>query len=132
MAVTVPENWQNYVGNGGRTWARTKDPLIKSQLLYQLSYASMTWPVWWRFGEAPAPSGGGQLAVVPQVANPFLHLRHFFSHQRSARRFWRSIDIRMPMQSSTVICAELPKLTRGRGMPTTGARPITIARLIAT
>jgi hypothetical protein len=25
---------------GGRTWARTKDPLIKSQLLYQLSYAS--------------------------------------------------------------------------------------------
>ena len=24
---------------GGRTWARTKDPLIKSQLLYQLSYA---------------------------------------------------------------------------------------------
>ena len=27
--------------NGGRTWARTKDPLIKSQLLYQLSYASM-------------------------------------------------------------------------------------------
>ncbi len=28
-------------GNGGRTWARTKDPLIKSQLLYQLSYASI-------------------------------------------------------------------------------------------
>src|ERR1700754_3094451 len=27
-------------GDGGRTWARTKDPLIKSQLLYQLSYAS--------------------------------------------------------------------------------------------
>ena len=27
--------------NGGRTWARTKDPLIKSQLLYQLSYASV-------------------------------------------------------------------------------------------
>ena len=27
--------------NGGRTWARTKDPLIKSQLLYQLSYASI-------------------------------------------------------------------------------------------
>ena len=30
------------VENGGRTWARTKDPLIKSQLLYQLSYASVT------------------------------------------------------------------------------------------
>jgi hypothetical protein len=28
--------------DGGRTWARTKDPLIKSQLLYQLSYASVT------------------------------------------------------------------------------------------
>ena len=27
--------------SGGRTWARTKDPLIKSQLLYQLSYASI-------------------------------------------------------------------------------------------
>jgi hypothetical protein len=27
---------------GGRTWARTKDPLIKSQLLYQLSYASIS------------------------------------------------------------------------------------------
>ena len=24
---------------GGRTWTRTTDPLIKSQLLYQLSYA---------------------------------------------------------------------------------------------
>ncbi len=32
-------------GDGGRTWARTKDPLIKSQLLYQLSYASIpNWP----------------------------------------------------------------------------------------
>ena len=26
---------------GGRTWVRTRDPLIKSQLLYQLSYASV-------------------------------------------------------------------------------------------
>ena len=37
--------------NGGRTWARTKDPLIKSQLLYQLSYASIreVWRgAWWR------------------------------------------------------------------------------------
>ena len=33
---------QQEEGGGGRTWARTKDPLIKSQLLYQLSYASMT------------------------------------------------------------------------------------------
>ena len=29
------------IEGGGRTWARTKDPLIKSQLLYQLSYASI-------------------------------------------------------------------------------------------
>ena len=29
------------IEGGGRTWARTKDPLIKSQLLYQLSYASV-------------------------------------------------------------------------------------------
>ena len=27
--------------SGGHTWVRTKDPLIKSQLLYQLSYASI-------------------------------------------------------------------------------------------
>ena len=33
---------------GGRTWARTKDPLIKSQLLYQLSYASIS-----RSGQRP-------------------------------------------------------------------------------
>jgi hypothetical protein len=33
---------ENVGESGGRTWARTKDPLIKSQLLYQLSYASMT------------------------------------------------------------------------------------------
>ena len=34
MQITMRES-------GGRTWARTKDPLIKSQLLYQLSYASI-------------------------------------------------------------------------------------------
>ncbi len=33
---------------GGRTWVRTKDPLIKSQLLYQLSYASIS-----HFGQSP-------------------------------------------------------------------------------
>lgn len=33
-------------GDGGRTRARTWDPLIKSQLLYQLSYAPEpgSWP----------------------------------------------------------------------------------------
>ena len=41
--------------NGGRTWARTKDPLIKSQLLYQLSYAST----------CPVGLGGALLASAP-------------------------------------------------------------------
>ncbi|VXC97606.1 hypothetical protein SPHINGOAX6_70709 [Sphingomonas sp. AX6] len=36
---SYPKRW--ILENGGRTWARTKDPLIKSQLLYQLSYASI-------------------------------------------------------------------------------------------
>src|SRR5690242_8542637 len=47
-------------------------------------------------------------------------------------RVWRSIAIRMPRQIRTVICAEPPKLTSGSGMPTTGASPITMPRLIAT
>jgi hypothetical protein len=34
------DRWLHFSsGNGGRTRARTWDPLIKSQLLYQLSYA---------------------------------------------------------------------------------------------
>ena len=41
---------------GGRTWARTKDPLIKSQLLYQLSYASVS-PAGAGPGEGVAYSG---------------------------------------------------------------------------
>lgn len=45
LAAAGEKKRQKTVGGGGRTWARTKDPLIKSQLLYQLSYASMTWPV---------------------------------------------------------------------------------------
>jgi hypothetical protein len=46
--------------NGGRTWARTKDPLIKSQLLYQLSYASIAGLR--QGGEAVSPAGGALLA----------------------------------------------------------------------
>ena len=45
---------------GGRTWARTKDPLIKSQLLYQLSYASAPY---WR---------GAPIAAVRRASSPFL------------------------------------------------------------
>ena len=47
---------------GGRTWARTKDPLIKSQLLYQLSYASNAGLR--HGGEATSPSGGALLAEL--------------------------------------------------------------------
>jgi hypothetical protein len=36
---SVADMWQGIVFDGGRTRARTLDPLIKSQLLYQLSYA---------------------------------------------------------------------------------------------
>ena len=36
----VGERDSGYEEDGGRTRARTWDPLIKSQLLYQLSYAS--------------------------------------------------------------------------------------------
>src|ERR1041384_2509080 len=39
MAPTDPQISQFLEGFGGRTRARTWDPLIKSQLLYQLSYA---------------------------------------------------------------------------------------------
>ena len=35
-----PPQWRFY--SGGRAGTRTLDPLIKSQLLYQLSYASKT------------------------------------------------------------------------------------------
>ena len=47
-------------------------------------------------------------------------------------RCWRSSAISSPRHSITVMTAEPPKLTSGKGTPTTGARPITIIRLIAT
>src|SRR3974390_18246 len=48
---------------GGRTRARTWDPLIKSQLLYQLSYA----PV---FPSAGSPPSGVRLAKVGKSVQP--------------------------------------------------------------
>jgi hypothetical protein len=39
QALGLPESGISKSSNGGRTRARTLDPLIKSQLLYQLSYA---------------------------------------------------------------------------------------------
>ena len=56
---------------GGRTWARTKDPLIKSQLLYQLSYAST--PASDCLEEPVSVGVGGQLAASAGFANPKLH-----------------------------------------------------------
>ena len=41
--------------NGGRTRARTWDPLIKSQLLYQLSYAPFREPKAEAIGASGSP-----------------------------------------------------------------------------
>ena len=116
---------------GGRTWARTKDPLIKSQLLYQLSYAS-TLPF------------RCDLAIVPVRREcPFSGCRadekRFFARARKFRQFsplgrrcQRFTAMIVPTQIMLVIIEEPPWLMKGRGMPTTGARPMTIIRLIAT
>ena len=109
------------VWSGGHTWVRTKDPLIKSQLLYQLSYASISLiRCWQHLGEARRYHEGGRDAkrIVQESERPVL--------------LCRSIDIKMPMQIMTVIIAVPPCDTIGSGIPTTGARPITIERLIAT
>ena len=39
--MTAADLFKHEKGDGGRTRVRTWDPLIKSQLLYQLSYASV-------------------------------------------------------------------------------------------
>jgi hypothetical protein len=74
--------------------------------------------------QASGNSGPGRLTRLP------------FATTRYSRRDWlrccRSSAIRMPRQSMIVITADPPKLTRGRGTPTTGARPMTIIRLIVT
>ena len=51
--------------------------------------------------------------------------------RRASRRCLRSIAINSPRQIITVSIAEPPQETSGSGMPTTGARPITIIRLTA-
>src|SRR3546814_15014369 len=61
--IESKENIESIEENGGRTRARTWDPLIKSQLLYQLSYASIAVPAWPDpVGSAPGSTspGGGQ------------------------------------------------------------------------
>src|SRR5258708_37973149 len=56
-------------GHGGRTRARTWDPLIKSQLLYQLSYAPH-WPEAARLYQAgyalSSRPAAGKFTVFPQ------------------------------------------------------------------
>ena len=113
-----------FLENGGRTWARTKDPLIKSQLLYQLSYASIPYR-YRRPGVAP-------LAIFGSVPSPNLMFlsRSDYPSAPCGERDQRSTAIRVPMHSMLVIIEEPPWLTKGRGMPTTGARPITIIRLM--
>ena len=108
---------------GGRTWARTKDPLIKSQLLYQLSYASM--PI----GNAATRP---RAACCGRASNKRRGPVQALYSRRDWLRCWRSSAMRMPRQSMIVITADPPKLTRGRGTPTTGASPMTIIRLIVT
>ena len=110
---------------GGRTWARTKDPLIKSQLLYQLSYASAPY------------RRGAPIAAVCGASSPFLGIMSGRLHPLQERpirpvRPQRSTAMIVPMQIMLVIIEEPPWLMKGRGMPTTGARPITIIRLMHT
>ena len=50
--------------DGGHTWARTKDPLIKSQLLYQLSYASIP------FGKRRASMGIRAMQMLCDARSP--------------------------------------------------------------
>jgi len=49
-----------------------------------------------------------------------------------ARPLQRSTAMIVPIQIMLVIMDDPPWLIKGRGMPTTGARPITIIILIAT
>jgi hypothetical protein len=105
---------------GGHTWARTKDPLIKSQLLYQLSYASTpTFPSARIIGLPPYSDCRNDRKGVSQL-NPRGPSRH------------RLAAMMVPMQIMLVSIDDPPWLMKGRGMPTTGARPVTIIRLIAT
>ena len=58
-----------YWGNdGGRTRTRTWDPLIKSQLLYQLSYAPFRWDSPGKAGLIePRPKGDKPLKSGPEL-----------------------------------------------------------------
>ena len=57
---------------GGRTWARTKDPLIKSQLLYQLSYASVACAMG-RIGLGPFRRWSGAFSEPWRRSKPYFY-----------------------------------------------------------
>ena len=76
---------------------------------------------------------GGPLASPRMERNRFLSILGALPHDsRDPVRCCRSSAIRMPRHSITVITADPPNDTIGSGIPTTGAMPITIIRLIAT
>jgi hypothetical protein len=57
---------------GGRSWVRTNDPLIKSQLLCQLSYASVSAALESRWGSVPLTFFGGLPTLNRGAAPHFL------------------------------------------------------------
>ena len=117
--------------NGGRTWARTKDPLIKSQLLYQLSYAST--PACRRAPSAGSAPYSGRFGQGKGLFATFQGLaKRAHERARGLLRVQFSTARIVPMQIMFVIIDEPPWLMNGSGMPTTGARPITIIRLMQT
>ena len=81
--------------NGGRTRTRTWDPLIKSQLLYQLSYAP---------GNRPAGRAGGVL-----YQSEFPLSREGPKHTDFRDGFARPREPRSRMSAATLSCrCELP------------------------
>jgi hypothetical protein len=123
-AIGVMDEATSLSEYGGRTRARTWDPLIKSQLLYRLSYASIRPVAAWRpTGRERANSrgvGGWQPVFCTQS-----------KRQSNLGRLARAMPITTPIRIITVIIALPPQLISGNGMPTTGARPITIIMLMA-
>src|SRR3954452_2995242 len=91
--------------NGGRTRARTWDPLIKSQLLYQLSYASKS------DFEPVRRTGGSETAAIKQRLVAKAPSRDASAGlqppqpPRESARFRRSIAISTPRQIITVLTA---------------------------
>ena len=107
---------------GERSRARTYDPLIKSQLLYQLSYApggranAPTRPL------CPAPT----FSPHPSIPN----LQSRVTPSSASRWIWA--DSSSPKPSIVVSIADPPWEISGSGTPPTGMAPVTIATLTKT